>query len=173
MVALGAFRQGARSSRPARILPGNARAIDDAVIHCRRLVTRRALMSAGVVLVPVPGLDIAADIALLARLVEEINEAFGLSHASIEALAPRRRILVYRAIVVIGGGMVGRLVTQNMVMKTLLSVGVRLTAVQAARYVPVAGQALAAGLSFTAMRYVGLNHLRDCEQVARRVLPVD
>ncbi len=173
MVALGAFRQGAASSRPPQTLPGNARAIDEAVAHCRRLVTRRALISAGVVLVPVPGLDIAADIVLLARLVEEINEAFGLSHARIETLAPRQRILVYRAIVVIGGAMVGRLVTQNIVMKTLMSVGVRLTAVQAARYVPVAGQALAAGLSFTAMRYVGLNHLRDCEAVARRILPVD
>ena len=69
--------------------------------------------------------------------------------------------------------MVGRILTKEVVLKALMSVGVRLTVVQAARYVPVAGQALAAGLSFTAMRYVGLNHLRDCEQVARRVLPVD
>ncbi|MFM9884110.1 MAG: hypothetical protein ACKVQT_13885 [Burkholderiales bacterium] len=173
MVALGAFSRRAASRRHPRTLPGNARAIDEAVAHCRRLVTRRSLMSAGVVLVPIPGIDIAADIALLARLVEEINQAFGLSHESIEALAPRRRILVYRAIVVIGGAMVGRLVTQNMLMKALMTVGVRLTAVQATRYVPVAGQALAAGLSFTAMRYVGLNHLRDCEEVARRVLAVD
>ena len=37
----------------------------------------------------------------------------------------------------------------------------------------IAGQALAAGISFAAMRYVGLQHIRECMTVAREVLQAE
>ncbi len=137
------------------------------------MVTKRALMSAGVVLVPVPGLDFAADIALLTRLIDEINAEFGLTPDAIDRMAPRRRVLVYRTMVAFGGAMVGKLVTKELVIKSLGVVGVRITTKQAAKYVPIAGQALAAGISFAAMRYVGLQHIRECMTVAREVLQAE
>jgi uncharacterized protein (DUF697 family) len=175
-IAPSIWRPGAKHTsapRPALTLPGNARAIEELSAQCRKLVAKRALMSAGAVLVPVPGLDIAADIALLMRLIDEINRAFGLTHESIERLSPGKRVLVYRALVAVGGMMAGKVVTRELVVRALGTVGVRLTTKQAAKYVPLAGQALAAGISFTAMRYVGLQHIKDCERVVRAVIASD
>ena len=46
------------------------------------------------------------------------------------------------------------------------AVGLRLTAQQASKYVPVAGQAVAAALGYATLRYLGEQHLRDCVRVA-------
>jgi hypothetical protein len=50
--------------------------------RCRRLVTQRALLAAGVAMVPVPGLDWLTDVGVLVKLLPEINHAFGLSGRS-------------------------------------------------------------------------------------------
>lgn len=42
----------------------------------------------------------------------------------------------------------------------------RLTATQAAKYVPLAGQAVSALVGYSAVRYLGELHLKDCVQVA-------
>jgi hypothetical protein len=133
--------------------------------RCKTMVTRRAFASAGAMLVPIPGLDIAADVALLTQLVPAINYEFGLTPDQIERLSPRGKVLVYRAIVAFGGMMVGRVVTRELVLKSLATVGVRITARSAARFVPIAGQAVSAGISFGAMKLVGESHIRDCERV--------
>jgi hypothetical protein len=46
----------------------------------------------------------------------------------------------------------------------------RITAKTAARFVPVAGQALAAGVSFSAMKLVGEYHVRDCRRVIESLM---
>jgi len=46
-------------------------------------------------------------------------------------------------------------------------VGVRMTAKQAAKYVPIAGQAISAALGYATLRYLGEQHLRDCVQVVK------
>ncbi len=151
-------------------LPRSAPELDDVVRRCRRMVTRRALASAGAVLVPLPGLDLAADVALLTQLIPAVNREFGLTPDQIEDLSPRMKVLVYKAIVAFGGAMVGRLITRDLVLRALTLVGVRVTTRTAARFVPIAGQALSAGLSFTAMRLVGESHIRDCRRVIEMVL---
>ncbi len=134
------------------------------------MVTRRALASAGAVLVPLPGLDLAADVALLTQLIPAINREFGLTPDQIERLSPHAKVLVYKAIVAFGGAMVGRVITRDLVLRTLAAVGMRITAKSAARFVPIAGQAVSAGLSYTAMRFVGTAHVRDCRRVVEAVL---
>jgi hypothetical protein len=140
------------------------------VRRCRKMVSRRALASAGAVLVPLPGLDLAADIALLTQLIPAINREFGLTPGQIEDLSPRMKVLVYRAAVAFGGAMVGRLITRDLVLQALAIVGMRVTTKTAAKLVPIAGQAVAAGLSYSAMRLVGESHIRDCRRVVEEVL---
>jgi uncharacterized protein (DUF697 family) len=137
--------------------------------HCRRRVTQRALVAAGVAMVPVPGLDWLTDIGILVKLLPEINRAFGLSPAQIERLAPDRRLVVYKAISSGGGLLVGKLVTRELVIQALKVVGVRLTTQQAAKFVPLAGQAVSALLTFGALKYVCEQHIRQCEAVARQL----
>ena len=48
-------------------------------------------------------------------------------------------------------------------------VGVRLTTQQAAKYVPIAGQAVSAALTFSALKYVCEQHIRQCMDVSRQL----
>jgi uncharacterized protein (DUF697 family) len=132
-------------------------------------VTRRSLVAAGVAMVPIPGLDWLTDVGVLVKLLPEINEAFGLSPAQIERLAPERRIVVYKAITAAGGLLVGKVVTRQLVFTLLKLVGVRLTTQQAAKFVPVAGQVVSAALTFSALKFVCEQHIRLCMAVREQL----
>ena len=152
------------------VVPGTEAEIDAAVRHCRRLVTRRALVAAGVAVVPIPGIDWVTDVAVLVKLLPEINRAFGLTPEQVERLAPDRRLVVYKAISAGSGVLVGKLVTRELVMKMLRLVGVRLTTQQAAKYVPIAGSAVSALLTFSSLKYVCEQHIQQCVEVSRRLM---
>ncbi|CAA9401579.1 MAG: FIG00931356: hypothetical protein [uncultured Ramlibacter sp.] len=141
---------------------------------CRRLLNRRALVGAAASTVPIPGVDWAVDAALLTRLLPEINAQFGLTPDQIARLPAHQRDNVHKAVSVVGSVVVGRLVTRELVIRLAKTVGVRLTTKQAAKYVPLAGQAVAAVMGYAALRYLGEEHIKDCVRVvkeARLALP--
>ena len=138
--------------------------------RCRQRVSQRALLAAGVAMVPVPGVDWITDVGLLVKLLPEITSAFGLSPAQVERLAPHRRVVVYKAMSAGSSLVLGRIVTRELVMVVLKTVGLRLSAQQAAKYLPVAGQLVSAALTFSALKYVCEQHIRQCEAVARQLL---
>ena len=150
-------------------VPSSPGQIDAAVRDCRKLVSRNAMLAAGVAVVPVPGLDWLTDVAVLVKLLPQINRAFGLSEEQIERLAPERRIVVYKAVSAGGSLLVGKMVTRELVIGLLKAVGVRLSAQQAAKYVPIAGQALSAALTFGALKWVCEQHIQQCAEVCRRL----
>jgi uncharacterized protein (DUF697 family) len=152
------------------LVPDSPSQIEAVVRHCRRMVTRRALVAAGVSVVPIPGVDWVTDVAVLVRLIPEINRAFGLTPEQIERLAPDRRVVVYKAISAGGGLLVGRLVTRDLIVKLLKLVGVRLTAQQAAKYVPIAGQAVSAALTFSSLKFVCEQHIQQCVSVSQQLM---
>ena len=135
--------------------------------RCRQKASQRALIAAGVAMVPLPGLDWATDVALLMRLLPQISAEFGLSPAQVERLAPDRRIVVYKAISTAGGMLVGKIVTRELVLSLVKLVGVRLSTQQVAKFVPLAGQAVSAALTYSALRYVCEQHIQQCMAVAR------
>jgi len=143
--------------------------LEAAVLHCRRLVRKRALLAAGVAAVPVPGLDWATDVGVLMRLIPQINAAFGLAPEQIERLAPERRAVVLKAISAGGSLLIGRLLTRDLLIKALRLVGVRLSAQQAAKFVPIAGQAVSAVLTYSALKLVCEQHIRQCLAVAQQL----
>ena len=150
-------------------VPTTPEQIEVAAWHCRKLVTQRALLAAGVAVVPIPGIDWVTDVGVLVRLIPRINDAFGLTPEQIERLAPDRRVVVYKAISAGGGLLIGRLVTRELVLQLLRLVGVRLSAQQAAKFVPLAGQAVSAALTYSALRFVCEQHIRQCIAVARQL----
>ena len=167
------------SSRAARtasavaataVVPASGHQAAEVARRCKAMVHRRSLVAAGVSVVPVPGLDWVTDVATLAKLIGEINAAFGLTPAQIERLAPDRRVVVYRAISAGGGMLVGRVVTRDLIVGTLKIVGVRLSAQQAAKWVPLAGQAISAALTYSALKLVCHQHIRQCLDVSRQLM---
>jgi uncharacterized protein (DUF697 family) len=158
------------------VVPTTPQQIDEVARQCRRLVTKRALLAAGVAALPVPGLDWLTDVGVLVKLLPEISEAFGLTEEQIERLAPDRRVVVYKALSAMGGMVVGRLVTREVVMTLLRKAGIRLSTQQVAKYVPVAGQAVSVALTYSTLKYVCEQHIRQCIAVAQQVQvpkPVD
>ncbi len=143
--------------------------LEAAVLHCRRLVRKRALLAAGVAVVPVPMLDWATDVGILLRLIPQINLAFGLTPEQIEHLAPERKVVVLKAVSAGGSLLIGRLITRELILKALAAVGVRLTTQQAAKFVPVAGQAVSALLTYSALKWVCDQHIRQCLAVAQQL----
>lgn len=152
------------------VVPGTQRELDAVIHHCRRMVSRRAMMAAGVAVVPIPGIDWVTDIAVLMKLIPDINHAFGLTPGQVERLSPDRRVVVYKAISAGGSLLVGKLVTREVVMQALRFVGIRLTTQQAAKYVPIAGQAISAALTYSSLRYVCEQHIQQCVAVSKQLL---
>lgn len=140
-----------------------------AVRQSRKLVARKALLAAAASAVPLPGIDWAADAALLSRLVPQISAEFGLSVTQVETLAPQQRERIQKAATTVGALLVGRLVTRDLLMALAKHAGLRLTTKQATKYVPVAGQIVSAGLGYAALRALGEQHIKDCVKVARAV----
>ena len=168
-------REAVSPSKPAEVPsivdPSDGlRQLDAIRDECRALVTRRATLSAGAAVVPVPGLDIGTDVAILLKLLPRINEKFGLSPEQIEGLDTDTKRVVMMFISAVGSNLVGRLVTRELVMKMLMKMGVRLTTQGVVKYVPLVGQALSASISFGAMKLLGNRHIDDCYEVARRAL---
>ena len=152
------------------VVPDTQQEVDAVVRQCRRLVNKRALVAAGVAVVPIPGVDWITDVAVLLKLIPEINRAFGLTPEQVERLAPDRRLVVYKTISAGSGMLVGRLVTRELIIKLLKLVGVRLTAQQAAKYVPIAGQAVSAVLTFSSLKFVCEQHIQQCVAVSRQLM---
>ena len=140
----------------------------EAVRRARKLLNNRAMVGAAASAVPVPGLDWLVDAALLSKLLPAISAEFGLTAEQVERLPKHKREQVQKAVSVVGSMVIGKFITRELVIRVAAAVGARMTAKQAAKYVPLAGQALAALIGYTAIRYLGEDHIRDCVLVCRQ-----
>ena len=152
-------------SLPARKKPALT-PVDAARQRAQRLLHQRALFAAVASAVPVPGLDWAVDAALLARLIPRINAEFGLTPQQLDRLDPEKREQVQKAVTMVGSVVIGKFITKELAIKATQKMGVHMTTKQLAKYVPFAGQAVAATLGYATLRYLGEQHIRDCIKVA-------
>jgi len=130
-------------------------------------VRSRAWFSAGAAAVPLPIVGLAADVNNVLRLLNEINALFGLTPEQIETLAPAHRTHVYEIISTMGGSWVGRTLIDQAVRLSARALFRHFRAKPVIRWIPFAGQLLAAGISYTAIRVIGAQHIADCVAVAR------
>lgn len=152
------------------LIPASQREIESVCLKCRRMVLRRAAISAGVSAVPIPGVDLAADLGLLLGLIEEINVEFGLTPEQIARLQPDTRVIVYEMLVGMGSLLIGKLVTRELVARLLKRSGMKSMFKHAARIVPVAGQIASAAIGFAAFRAIGNQHIDACAELATEML---
>lgn len=145
-------------------LAANDAALEAAVKRSRKLLNKRALIAAVASALPVPGLDAA----LLSRLIPQINKEFGLAPEQIDQLDPKKREQVQKAVTMVGSVLIGKFISRDLIIKATTQIGTRLTTKQVAKYVPLAGQIVAASVGFAAIRYFGEGHMKDCIRVARQ-----
>jgi uncharacterized protein (DUF697 family) len=143
-------------------------ALAAAVKRSRKLLNKRAVVAAAASAVPVPGLDWMVDAALLSKLIPEINKEFGLTPQQLDQIEPQKRDQVQKAVTLVGSVLIGKFISRDLVIKAATKIGVRLTAKQAAKYVPLAGQIVSAAVGYAAIRYFGEEHMKDCIRVAKQ-----
>ena len=143
-------------------------ALQAAVQRSRKLLHKRALMAAVASAVPVPGLDWAVDAALLSKLIPAINKEFGLAPEQIDQLDPGKREQVEKAVTMVGSVLVGKFISRDLVIKAATKIGSRMATKQLAKFIPLAGQLVAASVGYAAIRYFGEEHMKDCIRVAQQ-----
>lgn len=124
--------------------------------EARRLVRRRAALSAAAAVLPIPGLDIAVDLAAFADMLNQINRSFALSPGQIERLHTDERIAMLSALSQVGAVFAGRYVTNAVVLTAVKQLGARWAAGRAA-------------LSFWAVVRLGDAHIAECLRVREQV----
>lgn len=139
-------------------------------LECLSLVNQRSVVSAAVAVVPIPGLDVGADVAIMTRMIDLINQKFQLTAQDVGRLDPNTRQRILVLVSSMGSTLIGKYASKELVMLALKRVGVRMASKQAAKFVPLLGSAIAAGLSYGAMRWLGNAHVEDCYQVLKRAI---
>ena len=134
--------------------------------ECNALVNKRALLSGAAAVIPLPGVDISADITIMMELLLEINKRFGLSEEQLNQMDFERKKVLLVIISSVGNELVGKNITASLVRSVLRKASNKIAAKQASKFIPLAGQAVSAGISFAAMRYLGNNHIEQCYQIA-------
>lgn len=134
--------------------------------ECRELVRKRALVSAGVAVVPIPFLDIVVDAGILMKLIPEISHRFGLATEDIDAMDPARKAKIWHQIRHRGAQLIGIVVTRQIVRKSFDGLIGRLVTRQISKFIPLGGQIVAAWLGYFVMRKIAYKHIDDCYAVA-------
>ncbi len=134
--------------------------------ECRALVRKRALVSAGAAVVPIPFMDIVVDASILMQLIPEISRRFDLEPEHIAQMDPERREKVWTQIRARGSQLLGIVLTRAIVRKSFMDFAGRLAARQISKFIPFGGQLVAAGLGYFVMRRMAYKHIDDCMAVA-------
>ncbi len=154
------------------LIPGNPKEIEHVRERCRKLVRRRAVISAGVSSVPIPGVDVVSDLTLFKKLVDDVNNEFGLSPEQIDQLEPSHKMIAYKVAAGVGGAMVGKFVTRELLMRVFKKVGSRIATKSITKFVPFAGQIASAAIGFAMFRKLGYEHVEACAKVANELMAV-
>lgn len=137
--------------------------------RARKMVTKRALISAGASVLPIPGLDVAVDIGVMATILNSVNQEFGLTPDQISRLPTEQRLRLFGILTMAGSTFCGKVITKAVLVSALSKIGVKLTATQATKWVPIVGSALSASISFSALKYIGNQHISDCVRISREM----
>ena len=149
--------------------------------ECISIVNKRAIASGTISAVPVPGIDVAADVAMLIELMKNINNRFGLSSEEVEKMDEMSKQIVFNIVKQSGkiavqkgieklGGKAAKQAMVKVATSMLAKQAGKQTTKQFSKFIPFIGQAAAAGIGFTAMKIAGHQHINDCYEIVKRVI---
>ncbi|HCN18217.1 MAG: hypothetical protein J7J29_01095 [Psychrobacter sp.] len=143
--------------------------LDKVKKECQKLVKKRARVSAGVAIVPVPFFDVAVDAGMLTQLVPEISERFGLIEDRKSAIDLQSKEVHWRAVKDRTVDFAGLMATRGLVKKTIQTFGGRIAAKQVTKFVPLGGQLVAATMGYTIFKKIANDHINDCYKLAKDI----
>ena len=152
------------------MLPQTVDELEQIRLSCRKLLNKRAALSAAAAVVPLPGADISVDAAIMVELLTTINRRFGLTPEQVAHLDWERKRILLVLITSAGNELIGKTITARLLRTTVKQAGRQLLTRRGGRWVPLIGPVLSAGVSYSAMYYLGMHHINQCYDVVYRYL---
>ena len=137
--------------------------------ECLELAKKRAYCSAGAAIVPVPFFDVVIDVGILSQLIPEINARFGLSPEQISVYDPATKQVHWHELRKRGVEFSGLVVARTAVKKSINNAAAKYITKQVTKFIPLGGQAIAAGLGYFVMKKVADAHIEDCYRLAKSI----
>ena len=137
--------------------------------ECIKMVKRRAKVSAGVAVVPVPFFDVAVDAGLLTQLLPEISARFGLLEDREAAVDLETRAVHWKEVKDRAVDFAGLMATRGIVKKTVQGFGGRIVAKQVTKFVPLGGQLVAASMGYMIFKKIAVDHINECYKLAQDI----
>lgn len=143
--------------------------LDQVKKECEKMVKKRAKVSAGVAVVPVPFFDVAVDASMLTMLLPEISERFGLLKDRQGAVDLASREVHWKELKNRTVDFAGLMATRGIVKKTIQGFGGRIAAKQVTKFIPLGGQLVAATMGYTIFKKIANDHIEECYKLAKDI----
>jgi uncharacterized protein (DUF697 family) len=137
--------------------------------ECIDLVKKRAWISAGAAIVPVPFLDVVIDTSVLSVLLPQINAKFGLEPEQIAVYDPATRQVRWNALRKRGFQFAGLVTTRAVARKSLSGFAGKILTKQVTKFIPLGGQMVAATLGYQILKKIALTHVEDSYKLAKQM----
>lgn len=138
--------------------------LDNIRSYCKPAIEDYALGSAVTGLVPVPALDIAADVTLLYKMFKNIRSRYGLDELNSSDFTHYVALHQFAEEVF-------KYVTKEGILKFLTKYGAKVVGKKTAvKYIPIIGQAIAAVSGFKLTKAMGMQYSDNCYNLCRAIL---
>ena len=137
--------------------------------ECLELVKKRAYVSAGAAVVPVPFFDVVIDVGMLSWLIPEINARFGLAPDQISVYDPQTKKIHWNELKKRGFEFSGLVVARTAVKASLNNVAAKVITKQVIKFIPLGGSIIAASLGYIVMKKVSEAHVDECYKLAKNI----
>lgn len=143
--------------------------LDDVKKECLAMVKKRARVSAGIAVVPVPFFDVAVDAGMLTQLLPAISERFGLLKDRQGAVDLESREVHWKELKDRTVDFAGLMATRGIVKKTVQGFGGRIAAKQVTKFIPLGGQMVAATMGYMIFKKIAVDHVNECYKLAKEI----
>lgn len=137
--------------------------------ECLELIKKRAYVSAGAAVIPVPFLDVLIDVGILSQLLPEINARFGLAPEQISVFDPKTKQVQWNELRKRGVEFSGLVVARTAVKKSINNVAAKYITKQVTKFIPLGGQLIAASLGYFVMKKVAEAHVEESYKIAKNI----
>ena len=137
--------------------------------ECLQKTKKRAYLSAGAAIVPIPFFDVAVDLGMLSQIIPEINSRFGLGSEHVSVFNPETKQVHWDELRKRGFEFSGFVVARTAMKGTFNGFFTKIATKQVTKFIPLGGQIVAASMGYIAMKKVAEAHVEECYKIAKGV----
>jgi predicted GTPase/uncharacterized protein (DUF697 family) len=155
----------------ADVAPLNEQIINAKSLIAKKAVSYGAYIAAANGINPIPGLDIALDVAILLEMSKEIQSIYGLDEKSINELSKRMGNNANFTIVKAKTGQyAAKFVAKEGILMILKRLSVNIGSKEVLKYIPFAGQIAAAGIGYKMTDSYGESLINESKELVQEIL---